>query len=152
VRYLVLAFVVLPLLELLLLLVIGSHVGFLPTVALTLAMGAVGGLVARREGLRVWREWQRALAELRPPEAGIIDGVLVLVGAALFITPGVVSDALGIVLMVPWTRRRVAARVRAAIDRHVASGQLRMVSLGAIPPGPGGTAPIDTTGETVDPG
>ena len=58
----------------------------LDTPWLAAVLGAMLGLVigsylAKREGIKVWREWQRALTELRPPEQGVIDGVLVLVGA-----------------------------------------------------------------------
>ena len=81
-RWLIVLFVVVPLAELYLLLLVGSLIGFWPTVGLTLVTGIVGGALAKHEGLRVWRAWRRSLSELKPPETGVIDGVLVLLGGA----------------------------------------------------------------------
>lgn len=134
-------FVALPFADLVLLLRVGSFLGFWPTVALTIGMGALGAWLAKREGLRVWRAWTRALAELRPPEQGIIDGVLVIAGGALLMAPGVLTDVVGFVFLIPPTRRLVAGLVRRAVDRRIERGQIHVVSAGF---GPG-------FGPTVDP-
>ncbi len=157
--WLLLIFVVLPFCDLYLLLVIGRVIGFWPTVALTLTTGILGGLLAKREGLRVWRRWREALAELRPPEEGIIDGILVFVGGALLITPGVLTDTLGFLLIIPVTRRLVATRIRRAVDRRIAQGQLHVVSTSSVFQGFDGFDPdpdpvqpgiVETSGESVD--
>lgn len=129
-RWLFLLFVVVPLVELYLLLWIGSLIGFWPTVAIVLATGLLGSTLAKREGLKVWRAWRQSLETLTPPEQGVVDGVLVLVGGALLITPGVLTDAVGLLLLVPTTRGLVAARVRRAIDRRIAAGQLHVMQSG----------------------
>lgn len=150
-------FVVVPFVDLVLLLRIGSFLGFWPTVALTLAMGALGAWLAKREGLRVWRAWRQALAELRPPEQGIIDGVLVIAGGALLAAPGVLTDVVGMSFLVPFTRRMIAGLVRRAVDRRIERGQLRVVSSTTfIPFDPGaaerdhGPDLVETSGEAVD--
>lgn len=108
-------------LEIWLLLQIGALLGFWPTLAIVVATALLGGYLAKREGLRVWRDWQRALAELRMPEEGITSGLLVLVGAVLLFTPGVLTDLTGIVLLIPPARRVVArwieARVRGRMEK-----------------------------------
>lgn len=155
-RYLVLLFVVVPLGELYLLLWMSGLVGFWPTVALTVVTGIVGGSLAKREGLRVYRQWNRAMAELRPPETGLVEGALVLLGGALLITPGVVTDVVGFLLLVPWSRRPIATRVRALVGRYLDGRTVGHVSVGGVevpadptPPSPFG-AVIDTTGENAE--
>jgi UPF0716 protein FxsA len=153
---LILLFVVVPLSELYLLLWVGSRIGFWPTVGITLVTAVVGGSLARREGLKVWRAWRHALANLEPPAQGIIEGMLVLVGGTLLITPGLMTDAVGLLLLFPATRRRVAQRVRRAVEGRIASGQIRVVDWrqqGRAPDAWISRAPrhdrvIDTTGET----
>lgn len=146
-------FVVLPFVDLVLLLRVGSLLGFWPTVALTLGMGALGAWLAKREGSRVWRAWTRALAELRTPEQGIIDGVLVIAGGALLMAPGVLTDLVGFAFLIPPTRKRIAALVRRAVDRRIARGSIHVVTSGfgpLSPGGGGGHGVVDTTGESVD--
>ncbi len=155
-RWLLLLFVIVPLAELYLLLYLGSILGFWTTVAITLVTGVLGGALAKHEGLRVWRAWQRSLDELRPPEAGVIDGVLVLLGGALLITPGVMTDAVGLLLLLPWSRTRMAQVIRQEIDRRLSVR--RMDVLGGVPgvsPNPDvhgepGFGVVDTVGEGVD--
>lgn len=160
---LLLLFVVLPFVDLVLLLRIGSWLGFWPTVALSIAMGILGGWLAKREGLRVLRAWRRALEELRAPDQGIIDGVLVIAGGALLIAPGVLTDIIGFLFLIPWTRLLVAKLVRRWVDRRIAEGRLHVVSAsvssygstfgeGAPGSGSGRAAPdrvVDTSGESV---
>jgi UPF0716 protein FxsA len=151
VRYVLIAFVVIPLVELYLLLWVGSLIGFWPTVGITVVTGLLGGTLAKREGIRVYRQWRSALDEMRAPETGIVEGMLVLLGGALLITPGVLTDITGLLLLVPLTRRPIAARVRRAVDARLAAGQLQVASFADDPDVPraaGGT--IETEGREVD--
>jgi UPF0716 protein FxsA len=151
VRWLVLLFFLVPLAELYLLLWTGSQIGFWPTVATTLAAALLGSYLAKREGLKVWREWQRALAELRPPEQGVIDGVLVLVGATLLIAPGFITDVVGLLLLFPLTRRAAARVVRRAINRRLDDGSIRVVSFDQRSRGAHRSGEIvETSGESLD--
>jgi UPF0716 protein FxsA len=157
VRWLVLLFFVVPLAELYLLLWTGSQIGFWPTVATTLAAAVLGSYLAKREGLKVWREWQRALAELRPPEQGVIDGVLVLIGSALLIAPGFITDVAGMLMLFPLTRRAIARVVRRSINRRLDDGSIRLHTFEqrARGYGPRGAPPpageiVETSGESLD--
>ena len=153
VQYLLLLFVVVPLVELYLLLWVSTLIGFWATVALTLVTGVVGGSLAKAEGLRVWRAWRAAIQQLRPPEEGVIEGVLVLVGGVLLITPGILTDALGLCLLLPPTRRPIAARVRRVVDRRIQSATVYTQGFapwpGAEPPRRPGGSVIDAEGEAV---
>ena len=112
-----------PCLELFLLLQVGEVVGFWPTVGMILLTGFVGAWLARREGVRVLREYQKALAEMRMPEEGLTSALLVLVGGALMIAPGVLTDVTGILLMIPPFRRFVARHVEAYVKKHFLGGE-----------------------------
>lgn len=150
--WLVLVFIGVPLLELYLLLWLGTLIGFWPTLGIAVATGAVGSALAKREGLKVWREWRAALDELRPPAYGVVEALLVLVGGVLLITPGVLTDLTGLLLLVPPVRRRVAAYVRRRVDARIGAGQLHVVRPHA-PPGTSGSPYVDrvieTTGESA---
>jgi UPF0716 protein FxsA len=148
VRWLVLVFVVLPLADLFLLLKMGSLVGFPATVGLTVLTGMAGAWLVRREGRRVWTGWSQALKTMSRPEYGLVDGALVLLGAALLVAPGVLTDLVGLAFLMPWSRRWIAARVRSSIDRRI---EARMVGMSVR--STGSTAPakiVVTEAETIE--
>lgn len=95
---------------------VGLRVGFWPTVALIVATGILGAALAKREGLRVWREWRAALEQGKVPAVGLVDGLLVLLGGVLLLAPGLLGDVVGVLLLVPPTRRLVATFVRARLE------------------------------------
>jgi len=128
-----LLFTLVPLLDLWVLLAIGRAIGFWPTVALVLGTGLTGAWLAKSEGLRVIRAWQHALEEGRVPDEGVLSGVLVIVGGVLLVTPGVITDAVGLALLFPPTRRLAAAGLRRYLARAVRTGRIRVVTLGHTP-------------------
>lgn len=152
-KYLLLALVTVPFLELYLLVGIGRHLGVLPTLALVVAMGLIGASLARREGLRVVRRWQEAMAQGRPPEEGILSGALVLLAGLLLVLPGILTDIVGLILLVPAVRRRVAARVRGSLERGMRNGSVRVSSYGwggFRAPGPREASPTSRLPGEVD--
>ncbi|MGI5863196.1 MAG: FxsA family protein [Myxococcales bacterium] len=143
---LVLLFTVLPFVELYLLVLIGERIGAWPTVGIVVASGVAGALLARRAGLRVVRSWRDALAQGRAPESSVVEGLLALLGAALLVVPGVISDVAGVVLLVPPTRKIVAGR----LQKRVASRfHLRPMPRSADRR-PARDQTIDVEGRTVD--
>lgn len=106
-RWLALSFLVVPLVELWLLFQVSGLMGLGPTIAFVVGTAFLGAYLAKREGLRVLQSWRRALGEMRLPEEGVTSGLLVLVGAVLLVSPGVLTDFVGLLLMLPPVRRLV---------------------------------------------
>jgi UPF0716 protein FxsA len=125
-KYLFLAFTVVPLVELYLLIGLGRQLGVLPTLGLVLVTGLLGAWLAKREGRSVVRSWREATAQGRLPADGILSGALVLVGGVLLVTPGLVTDVVGFLLLIPPTRRLIAARLRRMLERQMQAGTLRV--------------------------
>ena len=110
---LALLFLVVPIVELAVIVQVGQAVGVWNTIGLLLLMSVLGGWLMKREGLGVLRRIQRTVEQGRVPSTELVDGVLIVVGGALMLTPGFLSDVLGISLLLPPVRavvRRVAAR------------------------------------------
>jgi len=110
---LILLFVVVPLAELYVIIQVGQALGALPTIGLLLLDSLLGSWLLRAQGRTVWRRFREALAAGRPPARETVDGGLVILGGALMLAPGFITDAFGILLLLPPTRgvvRRVLAR------------------------------------------
>lgn len=103
-----LLFTTVSLVELYLLVWLGGLIGFWPTLAIVMTTAALGAFFAKREGFKVLRSWQGALTEGRVPEEGLTGALLVLVAGVFLITPGVLTDITGLLLLMPPVRRRVA--------------------------------------------
>ncbi len=114
-----LLFSIVPFIELFLLLTVGREIGIVPTIGMIILTAVIGAALAKREGLRVYTEWQRAISEMRVPEEGITSGLLVLVGGALLIAPGVLTDVVGILLMIAPIRRVVARFIEGRVRKHL---------------------------------
>ncbi|MCI0572387.1 MAG: FxsA family protein [Myxococcaceae bacterium] len=136
-KLLFLLFTVVPVVELWLLVWLGGRVGAVPTVAMVVLAGVAGAVLAKREGRRVLTAWRRSMAEGRLPEEGLLSGALVLAGGVLLVTPGVLSDIVGFLLLVPPTRKVAAGWLRKRLEAGVRSGRVRVVGLG----GPGAPWP-----------
>ena len=115
---LVVLFVVVPIVELAVIIQVGQAIGVLPTVALLIVDSVVGSWLLRREGRAAWARFRGALDAARIPSNEVVDGALVLFGGALMLTPGFLSDVLGLLLILPPTRalvnRAIRSRVRGA--------------------------------------
>ncbi|MCE2526272.1 MAG: FxsA family protein [Actinomycetia bacterium] len=99
-----LMFVGVPLLELYVLSVVEDRIGLANTLGLVVATGLLGAVVMKRQGAEVWRSAQIRVAKGELPAEEIIGGIMVLVGGALMITPGIITDAVGLLLMIPAVR------------------------------------------------
>jgi UPF0716 protein FxsA len=103
-----LAFIVVPVLELMLLIRIGQGIGVLPTVALVLGTALTGAFVISRQSLTVVTRTLEAAAQGRPPMAPVLDGLFLMLAGALLLTPGLLTDVAALALLVPPVRRAVA--------------------------------------------
>lgn len=105
---LLLLFVTIPLIELMLLLFVGSRIGLWPTIAIAILTGILGASLSRSQGMRAIGRYQAALAEGRLPHAEVIEGLIIFVAGVLLLTPGFLTDATGFLLLVPPIRERVS--------------------------------------------
>ena len=101
---LVVLFVVLPIAELAVILQVADGLGIPETILLLLAVSAVGGWLCKREGLGVLRRIQASLDRHQLPTKDLADGGLILLAGALLVTPGFITDVLGVLLLLPPTR------------------------------------------------
>jgi UPF0716 protein FxsA len=131
-------FVVIPLVELMLLIRIGEWIGLWPTLALVLLTGAAGATLARAEGMRVLFQFREELAAGRLPGQALLDGISVLVGGAFLLTPGILTDVAGLLLLFPPSRGWIQRSVRSRLERRIREGRLNVVVMGMGPWGPTG--------------
>jgi UPF0716 protein FxsA len=113
---LVLAFVVVPLVELAVILQVGQVIGTWPTIALLVIDSVAGALLLRHESRRAWQEFRRALEAGRWPGDEVTQGALVIVGGTLLLTPGFVTDAVGLLLLLPPTRAILSRLIRRRLN------------------------------------
>jgi UPF0716 protein FxsA len=114
-----LLFTLVPILELWLLIEIGSRVGAVPTVVLVFATGIAGAALARREGLRAMRGVQAAMARGEMPASPLVDGLMVLLGGAFLVTPGILTDVFGFALLIPLSRARLRRWLMRYLEKRV---------------------------------
>jgi UPF0716 protein FxsA len=107
---LVLAFIVVPIAELYVIIQVGEAIGVLPTLLLLLLDAVLGSWLLKHEGRSAWRRFNLALAEKRMPGKEVADGFLVILGGALLIAPGFITDVFGLLFLIPPTRA-VARRI-----------------------------------------
>jgi UPF0716 protein FxsA len=146
---LIFAFVVMPLVEIYVLIQVGQVIGPWWTILLLVADSFLGGWLIKHEGRRAWLALTTALNSGRMPAKELADGALILIGGTLMLSPGFVTDALGILLILPFTRP-VARRLLT----QVVSKRLVVVGTPSRQrPRPGPDGPTDgpvVQGEVVD--
>ena len=123
---LVLLFLVVPFVELYVLLQVGQAIGVLNTIVVLIAVSALGAWLVKREGLAVLRRAQQRVDGGQLPGRELVDGVLILFAGALLLTPGFVTDVLGIVLLFPVTRIAFRAYVVKVLARRAQTTVIRL--------------------------
>ncbi|WP_232676864.1 FxsA family protein [Nocardioides sp. R-C-SC26] len=145
---LLIALIAVPVVEIYVLIQVGQVIGPWWTVGLLLLASVVGSWLIKREGARAWRALRSAVDEGRMPAREIADGVLIVLGGALMLSPGFVTDAVGVLLILPLTRPLLRRILTGVLER-------RMVVVpggsDATRPGAGPQGPI-IRGEVVDDG
>jgi UPF0716 protein FxsA len=118
-------FIIVPLAELYVILKVGDAIGALWTIALLAADSVLGSLLLRAQGRSVWRRFNEALTAGRMPHREVMDGVLVIFGGAFLITPGFLTDIVGLLLLIPPTRALIRRLLARRLGRRVAVGITR---------------------------
>lgn len=127
-------FLALPIAEIWVIIQIGGAIGVLPTLALLIIDGFIGAALARSQGRAAWERFNRALTAGRIPARETFDGAMIILGGALLLTPGFITDVFGLALLIPPTRDVVRA-----ILTRLAGRRLRFAwRVAAPPPRPAG--------------
>ena len=130
--YMVLLLTVLPIVELavliqfnsLLSMLVGPVLGLAGTIALTVGKAALGGWLARQQGMKVLLEIQEALARGEVPTEKLVDGALILVGGVMLLTPGLITDTVGLTFLFPATRAMYRRYARSWVQRQYEGGRV----------------------------
>lgn len=117
---LVTLFVALPLVEVWVIWQVANALDGWLTLLILLLVSVCGAWIVRREGWRAWGRLQQTLAEGRLPGKELVDGALILVGGALLLTPGFVTDVVGLCCVLPPTRAALRALLRSRLRSRVA--------------------------------
>jgi UPF0716 protein FxsA len=127
---LALLFIIIPAVELVLLVQLGARIGGLATFAIIVATGIAGAALAKRQGADVIRRVQSDLSQGRLPAQSLVDGALVLVAGVLLITPGILTDITGFLLLLPPVRAAIRRVVWGRIQKAVDQRRIHVVSQG----------------------
>lgn len=121
--YLILLFTVVPIVELALLIKIGQYIGVSATLAIVILTGISGAFLARSQGLVTLRRIEDEVNRGIMPGEEIFNGVMILCGGMLLLTPGLITDLVGFMALVPFTRRLIKIWLRRKIQRVIEEGR-----------------------------
>jgi UPF0716 protein FxsA len=117
---LLILFIALPIAEIYVIVQVGQAIGILPTLAILLLDGFVGAALARSQGQTAWARFNRAFSEGRVPARETFDGAMIILGGALLLAPGFITDVVGFGLLIPPTRALLRGGVARLARRRVA--------------------------------
>lgn len=120
--YLLAAFIVMPVVELAVLMRVHGHIGLANTIALVIVTGVIGAIMARAQGFMVLMQIRRDMDAGRMPAPRLMDGVMILVAGVLMITPGLITDGAGFLLLMPPVRAAIRGWLRKKVEESIKSG------------------------------
>lgn len=123
-RILLLLIIIVPAVEIGVLILSGNLIGVWPTVLLVILTGVVGAWLAKKEGLHALRLAQMQINQGEIPSSVILDGLCILIGGIVLLTPGFITDFLGFYLLIPQTRATVKALLMKLSRRLINSGNV----------------------------
>jgi UPF0716 protein FxsA len=115
---LVLLFIVVPIVELFVIIEVGQAIGIVPTLLILVGDALLGALLLRQQGRQAWRRFNAALDERRFPAREVADGLMIAIGGTLLLTPGFITDVVGLILLIPPTRAVVRGLLRRLVGRR----------------------------------
>ena len=118
-----LAFTIIPIIEIYLLIEIGSMFGALTAVALVILTGFLGAFLARMQGLKTLYRIQESLREGRMPSGELLDALLIVIAGLVLLTPGFLTDSAGFLLLIPATRNSIKYWLRRQIELRYMSNR-----------------------------
>jgi UPF0716 protein FxsA len=126
-RYLALLIIVIPAIDIGVLLLSGKTIGFLPTIAFIILTGVVGAYLAKREGLQTIKRVQEQLSYGQIPGESLLDGICILIGATMLLTPGFITDVFGFFLLFPPSRKPFKFLMINALRKRIEKGNIKII-------------------------
>jgi UPF0716 protein FxsA len=121
---LILIFTLVPLIELSLLIELGHHIGLGSTLAIVIITGVIGAYLAKYEGFKVIYRIRQELRSGRIPAEGLIDGAIILAGGLLLLTPGLLTDTIGFLALIPVTRNYLKKYLKRKFKQKIDSKEI----------------------------
>lgn len=121
-RVLFALFIIVPIIEITVLMQVGELIGAWPTVAIVIISAWLGAKYVRQQGLATLQSVQTKMAQGELPSGEIVTGLMLLVAGVLLVTPGFVTDAFGLLLLVPKIRQLLASVVQKQLKTHQGNG------------------------------
>lgn len=126
-RILIIAMITVPVIELWFLITVGKWIGAWPTIAIVILTGILGAWLAKKEGLQTIQAVRFELDQGRIPSYALIDGICILIGGAVLLTPGFFTDAVGFFLLIPYTRNILKAWLRSRFEKWIDAGKFTII-------------------------
>lgn len=126
-KYFLLFIIAMPIIEIIVLLLSGNMIGFWPTLFLIVATGLIGAYLAKKQGMETWKKAQEQIRYGMMPGNEIIDGICIFIGAALLLSPGLLSDIMGLILVFPPTRNLLKPFVIRFIMNRMNKGKVTVI-------------------------
>lgn len=123
---LIILFTVVPLTELFILFRIGSYLGFFTTIGIVIGTGIVGAYHAKQQGFKVLQRIQSEISQGRFPADNLLDGFLLLIAGIVLLTPGLLTDLLGLSLLFPFSRTRIRSWLKDKFSDMIHNGNMRI--------------------------
>jgi UPF0716 protein FxsA len=126
-RYLALLIIVIPAIDIGVLLLSGKTIGLFPTIAFIIFTGVVGAYLAKREGLQTIKRVQEQLSYGQIPGESLLDGICILIGGTLLLTPGFITDLFGFLLLFPPSRKPFKFLMINALRKRIEKGNIKII-------------------------
>jgi len=121
--YLILLFTLVPIIELALLIKVGQHIGLTNTITIVLLTGILGAILAKSQGLKVLGKMQRDMDMGLLPREPLFDGFMILCGGIMLLTPGLLTDAIGFLMLIPISRSLIKRWIQERIKKMMDEGR-----------------------------
>ena len=108
--------------EIFLIVKIGGAIGFLPTVSIVLCTGMTGVWLLRQQGFKLITQLNNRLNQGQLPATELLEGVALMIGGVMLVTPGFLTDISGFCLLLPWTRKMLISRLSSVLEKQIQSG------------------------------
>jgi len=122
-------FTVIPFFEIYILIKVGNHFGFFTTLSIIIVTGLVGAHFVRQEGFKVWLKIQNEMRNGNFPADQLVEGLLLFVAGVILVTPGLLTDIMGFLLLVPFIRKYIREWVNQKFSDMIRRGDIRFIGL-----------------------